>query len=42
MIFIVIELSLGEYGNHTQNLIDYITNGKSTEWLKYQEHLITG
>lgn len=32
--FIVIEISLGEYGEHAEKLVNYINNGKSTEWLK--------
>lgn len=41
---IVIEISLGEYGDHADRLIKYINNGKSTEWLKNttQEHLAMG
>jgi len=44
MIFTVIEISLGEYGDHTEKLVQYINNGKSTEWLKNtsQKHLAKG
>lgn len=34
MIFTVIEISLGEYGDHVEKLVKYISNGKSIEWLK--------
>jgi len=34
LIFIVIEISLGEYGDNADKLVKYIDNGKSTEWLK--------
>lgn len=30
----IIEISLGEYGDHAEKLVKYINNGKSTEWLK--------
>ncbi|XP_026811601.1 ATP-binding cassette sub-family G member 4-like isoform X1 [Rhopalosiphum maidis] len=37
----IIEISLGEYGDHAEKLVQYINNGKSTEWLKNtsQKHL---
>lgn len=35
IIFTVIEISLGEYGDQADRLVKYIDNGKSTEWLKY-------
>ncbi|CAH1710926.1 unnamed protein product [Aphis gossypii] len=30
----IIEISLGEYGDHAEKLVKYIKNGKSSEWLK--------
>ncbi|XP_025421667.1 ATP-binding cassette sub-family G member 4-like [Sipha flava] len=30
----IIEISLGEYGDHVEKLVKYINNGKSIEWLK--------
>jgi len=44
MVPIVIEISLGEYGNQAEKLINYIENGKSTEWLKNtcQKDLVKG
>lgn len=39
MVSVVIEISLGEYGDHVDRLVKYINNGKSTEWLtNSQEH----
>lgn len=32
--FIVIEISLGVYGDHADKLVNCINNGKSMEWLK--------
>lgn len=34
MVFTVIEISLGEYGDHADRLVKYIDNGKSMEWIK--------
>jgi len=44
MVFIVIEISLGEYGDHAEKLVKYIKNGKSSEWLKNtsQKDLVKG
>jgi len=44
MVSIVIEISLGEYGDQAEKLVKYIDNGKSTEWLKNtcQKHLVKG
>lgn len=44
MIFLVIEISLGEYGDHAEKLVKYIDNGKSIEWLKntVNEDLVKG
>lgn len=44
MIFSVIEISLGEYGDHAEKLVKYIDNGKSIEWLKNikKEDLVKG
>lgn len=44
MTVIVIEVSLGEYGDQAEKLVKYINNGKSTEWFKstIQENLVSG
>lgn len=44
IISIVIEVSLGEYGDHYEKLVNYIENGKSKEWLNNssQEYLVKG
>jgi len=44
MVSIVIEISLGEYGDQAEKLVKYINNGKSIEWLKNtcQKHLVKG
>jgi len=44
MVLIVIEISLGEYGDQTEKLVKYIDNGKSKEWLKNTSpiHLVKG
>lgn len=33
-MYLVIEVSCGEYGDHNETLVKYIDNGKSNKWSK--------